>query len=98
VALDKVGLTDYGDTDISVIYYTGSAWVLLEDNSTSSDGNRTADVSAGAQTATKWSVAAKIGESNDAVKIKSIDFNTAPPPPPSILGARCHSSGPRWRT
>jgi hypothetical protein len=82
VVLDKVGLTAFGDTDINVYYYSGSAWSLLETNSGSSV-NRTADVNSGLVAASKWAIGAGIPSgNNDDFKISNVTWTSAPPPPP----------------
>ncbi len=40
VILDKVGLSVYGDSDISIFYYSGSGWTFLEDNTGGTSNRR----------------------------------------------------------
>lgn len=87
VELDEVGLRQYGDTDISVYYYSGSAWSLLETNNGGSV-NRTANVNNATvrTSATKWAIGTGSPLDNyDYFKVSSIKFNAPVSAPPVMV-------------
>jgi hypothetical protein len=79
VILDSAYLSAYGDTDITIYYWASGAWVTLGNNSGS--GDRTADFNNGAPAvdASLWAIGAKVGNTDDYVKIKKITFQEGPP-------------------
>ena len=79
--LQQIGLSAFGDTDITVWYYNASnVWTSLETN-LGGYADRTATVNTLAQAASKWAVGAYILNTNDAFKINSVTFAFAPAPP-----------------
>jgi hypothetical protein len=84
VVLDSVGLAAFGDTDITVYYYTGSVWTNLESNAGGSS-DRVADVNSAAVAASKWAIGTGIPSgNNDDFKIKNLTVITPTPPPTSV--------------
>lgn len=75
VIFDRVYLSAYGDTDISVGYYSGGSWTFLEDNYGSSS-SRWANVNSGEIVSDTWTVSALLPANGkaDKFKIKKIDF------------------------
>lgn len=85
VILNSVGLSAFGDTDITAYYFSAGSWNVLESNFGDSL-SRIASINAGEVSASIWAVGA-LNPANgwpDSFKISSIAFSQPTPPPPSV--------------
>lgn len=79
VILDRIGLTAFGDTDITTFYFAAGVWSVLG-NDLGGNASRTADINAGSVSASRWAVSALYPASvkDDSFKLSSITFDRPP--------------------